>query len=50
MDLSKAAGLANWPQKLQNMKEVRWTLGILGYQWPFIQRYARLAKPLTNLT
>jgi hypothetical protein len=31
IDLSKAAGLANWPQKLQNMKEVRQTLGILGY-------------------
>ena len=33
---SKAVGLANWPQKLWNVKELRCTLGILGYQRPFI--------------
>ncbi len=31
MDPLKASGLANWPQKLHNLKELRWTLGILGY-------------------
>jgi hypothetical protein len=50
VDLSKAEGLAVWPQRLRNVKEVRRTLGILGYQCPFIQGYAKLAKLLTNLT
>lgn len=50
MDLSKVARLANWLQKLQKVKELRHTLGILGYQQLFIQGYAQLAKPLTELT
>jgi len=50
MDPSKASGLANWPRKLCNLKELRWTLGILGYQQPFIRGYAALARPLTELT
>jgi len=29
---------------------VQCTLGILGYQWPFIKGYAQLARPLTKLT
>jgi hypothetical protein len=29
---TKASGLANWPQKLCNLKELRQMLGILGYQ------------------
>jgi len=49
VDLSKAAGLANWPYKLHNLKELRSTLEILGYQRPFIQRYADLARPLMEL-
>jgi hypothetical protein len=43
IDPSKAAGLAKWPQQLCNVREVRRTLGILGYQRPFIQGYAHLA-------
>ena len=50
VDPSKAARLANWPWKLRNVKELRCTLGILGYQWLFIQGYAQLAKPLIELT
>src|SRR6266851_751477 len=50
VDPSKAAGLAEWPQHLQNVKEVHRTLGILGYQQPFIRGYADLARPLTELT
>ena len=50
VDPSKAAGLAEWPRRLQNVKEVHWTLGILGYQRPFIRGYVDLARPLTELT
>ena len=50
VDPSKATGLGDWPRRLRNVKEVRRTLGILGYQWPFIKGYAQLAKPLTELT
>jgi hypothetical protein len=49
-DPAKASGLANWPQNLYNLKELRWMLGILGYQHPFIQGYAALARLLTELT
>lgn len=50
VDPSKAKGLAEWPRQLRNLKELRRTLGILGYQRPFIRGYAALAKPLTELT
>ena len=50
MDPSKAAGLSLWLWTLKNIKELRRTLGVLGYQRPFIRGYAQIAKPLTNLT
>jgi len=50
VDPSKAVGLAEWPCKLHNLKELRQTLGILGYQRPFIRGYASMARPLTELT
>jgi hypothetical protein len=50
VDPSKAAGLSQWPRTLKNIKELRHTLGILGYQRPFIRGYAQIAKPLTDLT
>jgi len=31
VDPLKASGLTNWPQRLHNLKELRQTLGILGY-------------------
>jgi len=31
VDPAKAAGLAEWPRELRNLKEVKRTLGILGY-------------------
>jgi hypothetical protein len=49
VDPSKAAGLSQWPQTLKNIKELRRTLGVLGYQRPFIRGYAQIAKPLTDL-
>ncbi len=45
----KVKGLKNWPQQLSTLKQVRSTLGILGYQWPFIPGFAHIAHPLTNL-
>ncbi len=50
VDPSKVAGLVSWLRQLQNIKELWHTLGILGYQLPFIRGYAQLVKPLTNLT
>jgi len=50
IDLDKIAGLRNWPRKLKNVKQVRSVLGILGYQCPFIRGFAKLARPLTELT
>ena len=50
IDLSKVAGIAEWPQKLKNVKEVKSTLGVLGYQRPFIKNFATITRPLHNLT
>ena len=49
IDPTKRDGLANWPQTLHTIKQVRSTLGVLGYQQPFIKDFAKLAKPLTSL-
>jgi hypothetical protein len=46
---SKIAGIKEWPRTLKSVKEVRSTLGILGFQWPFIPGFAHIAKPLTGL-
>src|SRR6266403_47936 len=45
----KVKGLANWPRKLQTIKQVRLTLGVLGYQQPFISGFTHIVRPLTNL-
>ena len=50
IDPDKIAGLKDWPCKLKNIKQVCSVLGILGYQRPFIQGFAKLARPLTELT
>jgi hypothetical protein len=49
IDPTKRNGLANWPHTLHTVKQVRSTLGVLGYQRPFIRDFAKLAKPLTSL-
>ncbi len=43
IDPLKVEGLRNWPQKLSTLKQVRSTLGILGYQRPFIPGFAHIA-------
>ncbi len=45
----KVEGLKQWPRRLGTLKQVRSTLGILGYQRPFIPGFAHIARPLTNL-
>jgi RNase H-like domain found in reverse transcriptase/Reverse transcriptase (RNA-dependent DNA polymerase) len=49
IDPTKQNGLAAWPRRLTSVKQVRSTLGVLGYQRPFIPRFAHLARPLTQL-
>ncbi len=43
IDPLKVEGLRNWPRKLSTLKQVRSTLGILGYQRPFIPGFAHIA-------
>jgi Reverse transcriptase (RNA-dependent DNA polymerase) len=47
---TKHDSLAMWPEHLATVKQVHSTLGIFGYQCPFIQGFANIAKPLTELT
>src|SRR6267142_2589227 len=49
IDPSKIAGIKEWPTTLKSVKEVRSTLGVLGFQRPFIPGFTNIAKPLTNL-
>jgi hypothetical protein len=49
IDPSKIAGIGEWPSTLKNIKEVQSTLGVLGFQRPFIPGFASIARPLTNL-
>jgi RNase H-like domain found in reverse transcriptase/Reverse transcriptase (RNA-dependent DNA polymerase)/Integrase zinc binding domain len=50
IDPTKRDGLATWPEQLSTVKQVRSTLGVFGYQRPFIRGFANIAKPLTELT
>src|SRR5712672_160342 len=49
IDPAKIAGITNWPTTLNSVKEVRSTLGLLGYHRPWIPNFAKIAKPLTDL-
>lgn len=49
IDPTKRHGLSTWPRTLRNVKDVRSTLGVLGYQRQFIPGFARIARPLTDL-
>ena len=48
-DPEKVAAFQNWPEPC-NISEVRLFLGICGYYWRFIEKFAEIAKPLTKLT
>jgi RNase H-like domain found in reverse transcriptase/Reverse transcriptase (RNA-dependent DNA polymerase) len=49
IDPTKQKGLEDWPWQLSTVKQVCSTLGILGYQRPFIPGFVKIARPLTNL-
>jgi RNase H-like domain found in reverse transcriptase/Reverse transcriptase (RNA-dependent DNA polymerase) len=50
IDPTKRDGLATWPEQLATVKQVHSTLGVFGYQHPFIWGFTDIAKPLTELT
>src|SRR5579863_6776965 len=50
IDLSKIAGIKEYDKTLKLVKEVQKFLGMVRYQRPFIRDFAKLAKPLTDLT
>jgi Reverse transcriptase (RNA-dependent DNA polymerase) len=50
IDPTKQDSLATWPEQLATIKQVRSTLGVFGYQRPFICGFADIAKPLMELT
>ena len=46
---NKMRGIKEWPRMLKNIKQLRSTLGLLGYHQPFIPGFATIAHPLTSL-
>ena len=42
IDPTKCNGLATWKEVLDDMHDVRSTLGLFGYNCPFIKRYVRI--------
>jgi len=49
IDPAKISGIMDWPTTLTTIKEVRSTLGLLGYHRPWIPNFTKIAKPLTDL-
>jgi RNase H-like domain found in reverse transcriptase/Integrase zinc binding domain len=50
IDPTKVKGISEWPRELKNKEEVRRTLGVLGYQRPFIWGFSNITRPLHDLT
>ena len=49
IDPTKQKGIAEWPEKLTMLKQVQQFLGVVGYHRPWIEGFAHIARPLTNL-
>jgi len=50
IDPSKVTGISEWPRTLTSVRQVRKTMGVLGYQRPFIPGFAAIARPIVELT
>ena len=50
LDPAKVEGLKDWPRELKNVGEVRSTMGVIGYQRPFIPNFSNIARPILKLT
>jgi hypothetical protein len=50
IDPAKFSGIADWPEELHTVKQVRIILGICGYHRMHIPRFSFIAAPLTRLT
>ena len=50
IDPTNIDGLAKWKEELKDVHKVRSTLGCFGYNRPFVEGYAEIARPLTRLT
>jgi hypothetical protein len=50
IDPLKVTGISEWPRMLTSVRQVCKTLGVLGYQHPFIQGFASIAQPIVELT
>jgi len=50
IDPSKISGIRDRPTELTTVREVRKFLGVVGYQRAFIKDFAKIARPLHDLT
>jgi len=50
IDLSKDTGISEWPRTLTSVRQVQKTMGVLGYQRPFIPGFAGITRPIVELT
>jgi len=50
IDPSKVTGISEWPRTLTSVRQVRKTMGVLGYQRPFIPGFTAIARPIAELT
>jgi RNase H-like domain found in reverse transcriptase len=49
IDPTKLKGIQEWPEMLATIKQVQSFLGVIGYHQPWIEGFAHIARPLTNL-
>jgi RNase H-like domain found in reverse transcriptase len=47
--LGRNNGIQEWPETLTTLTQVRSFLGVVGYHRPWIEGFAHIARPLTNL-
>jgi len=50
IDPSKVTEISEWPRMLTSVRQVQKTMGVLGYQRPFIPGFAGIARLIVELT